>query len=84
METTSISHILCQVNLEPFVTDMSVVRMTVRIFSNAAAHHLSKLVQVKVAVLTRQLPTNTRRGNDPAMFTGPVRVQVRARPRTLA
>jgi len=31
METTSISHILRQVSLEPFVTGMSVVRMTVRI-----------------------------------------------------
>jgi len=31
METTSIYHILRQVNLEPFVTGMSVVRMTVRI-----------------------------------------------------
>jgi len=31
METTSISHISRQVSLEPFVTGMSVVRMTVRI-----------------------------------------------------
>ena len=31
METTSISHTLRQVNLEPFVTGMSLVRMTVRI-----------------------------------------------------
>jgi len=31
METTSISHISRQVSLEPFVTSMSVVRMTVRI-----------------------------------------------------
>jgi len=31
METTSISHILRQVNLEPLVTGMSVVRMTVHI-----------------------------------------------------
>ena len=31
METTSISHISCQVSLESFVTGMSIVRMTVRI-----------------------------------------------------
>jgi len=31
METKSISHVSRQVSLEPFVTDMSVVRMTVHI-----------------------------------------------------